>query len=250
MSKTALITGTTSGFGLAAARLFVREGWKVIGTGRRAERLQALKEELGESFLPLPLDMRDQEKVTHAFTHLPEGWNNIDVLVNNAGGARGLEPAYEGNLQDWETMVDTNIKGVLYATRAILPSMVEKNRGHVIFLGSVAGNYPYAGGNVYCGTKAFIKQFALSLRDDLLGKNVRVTNIEPGLCISEFSLERFHGDASRANAVYEGTTPIQPEDIAEIILWVAQRPSHVNINRLEVMPVCQAPSGPKVRKNM
>jgi len=241
-----IITGATSGFGRATARLFSKNGWHVYGTGRRSERLEALEEELVGTFTGIALDMRDKDAVTDKLGTLED----IDVLVNNAGGARGLEPAWECNLEDWETMVDTNIKGVLYATRAVLPGMVRRDRGHIVMLGSVAGTYPYAGGNVYCGTKSFVRQFALSLRDDLLGHHVRVTNIEPGLCISEFSLERFHGDEQRAAAVYEGTDPIVPEDIAETIYWVTQRPARVNINRVELMPVCQSPTGPRVKKGM
>lgn len=250
MAKIILITGATAGFGLASARLFASRGWKVIGTGRRAERLHALHDELGDAFLPLPLDMRDREAVTETLGSLPEGWQDVDVLLNNAGGALGLDPAYECSLDDWDTMVDTNIKGLLYATRAVLPAMVERNSGHIVMLGSVAGNYSYAGGNVYCGTKAFVKQFALALRADLLGKNIRVNNVEPGLCISEFSEVRFRGDAERAAKLYEDTQPVTPEDIADLIWWLVNCPAHVNINRVEVMPLCQCPSGPSVRKGM
>ncbi|WP_446423797.1 SDR family oxidoreductase [Mailhella sp.] len=250
MAKIILITGATSGFGLASARLFASRGWKVIGTGRRAERLSALHDELGDAFLPLPLDMRDREAVSDKLGSLPEGWQDVDVLLNNAGGALGLDPAYECSLDDWDTMVDTNIKGLLYATRAVLPGMVERNSGHVVMLGSIAGNYPYGGGNVYCGTKAFVKQFSLSLRADLLGKNVRVSNIEPGLAESEFSVVRFHGDEARAASVYEGTQPITPDDIAETVWWIVNCPAHININRVEIMPVCQCPNGATVKKGM
>lgn len=250
MPKHILITGVTAGFGLATARLFAAHGWKVSGTGRRRERLEALHQELGDRFLPIPLDMRDREAVTATLGKLPDGWNEVDVLVNNAGGARGLEPGWDCSLDDWDTMVDTNIKGLLYATRAILPGMVARDRGHIFMIGSVAGSYSYGGGNVYCGTKSFVKQFALALRADLLGKHIRVTNIEPGLAESEFSLERFHGDSERAAKVYEGTEPLTPQDIADIIFWIAGTPAHVNINRIEVMPVCQCPSGPSVIKGM
>jgi NADP-dependent 3-hydroxy acid dehydrogenase YdfG len=250
MPKHILITGVTSGFGLATARLFAAEGWIITGTGRRAERLNALHQELGDAFLPLCLDMRDRQAVTETLSHLPESRAQVDVLLNNAGGALGLEPAQKCDLDDWDTMVDTNIKGLLYATRAILPGMVARNSGHIVMLGSIAGNYPYAGGNVYCGTKAFVKQFALSLRADLLGKNIHVTNIEPGLAESEFSRVRFHGDKEKADSVYEGTSPITPEDIAETVFWVTHRPSHININRVEIMPICQSPHGPEVKKGM
>ncbi|MBQ9106080.1 MAG: SDR family oxidoreductase [Mailhella sp.] len=250
MSKTIIVTGATAGFGLATARLFASKGWNVVGTGRRSDRLEALQQELGESFLPLVLDVRNREAVIEKLGDLPGRWHDVDVLVNNAGVAYGLEPAWECNLDDWDGMVDTNIKGLLYATRAVLPGMVERNSGHIVMLGSVAGNYSYAGGNVYCGTKAFVKQFALALRADLLGKNIRVNNVEPGLCISEFSEVRFRGDAERAANLYKDTQPVTPEDIAELIWWLVSCPAHININRVEVMPLCQCPSGPVVKKGM
>lgn len=243
MQRTIVITGVTSGFGLATARVFAQEGWNVVGTGRRRERLDGLKSELGDRFLPLPVDMRDKNAVFAAFAGLAAPWSDVDVLVNNAGLALGLAPCHTADLDDWETMIDTNIKGVLYATRALLPGMVARDRGHIVNLGSTAGTYPYPGGNVYGGTKAFIRQFSLNLRTDLLGTAVRVTNIEPGLCETEFSEVRFKGDKARADSVYAGTTPILPADIAETIRWVTHLPAHVNINSLEVMPVCQS-SGP------
>lgn len=238
-----VITGVTAGFGLALARMFAAEGWHIVGTGRRADRLTALKAELGERFLPLELDMRDREAITAAFTTLPAPWNSVDILVNNAGLALGLEPAQDANIDDWETMIDTNIKGVLYATKALLPSMINRNSGHIVNLGSTAGTYPYKGGNVYGATKAFVRQFSLNLRTDLLGTAIRVTNIEPGLAESEFSLVRFKGDSQRAANVYTGTQPITPQDIAQTIHWVTHLPPHLNVNTLELMPVCQA-SGP------
>lgn len=243
MQRTIVITGVTSGFGLATARVFAQEGWNVVGTGRRQDRLDGLKNELGDHFLPLTLDMRDKDAVFAAFAGLPAPWSDVDVLVNNAGLALGLAPCQTADLDDWETMIDTNIKGVLYATRALLPGMVARDRGHIVNLGSTAGTYPYPGGNVYGGTKAFVKQFSLNLRTDLLGTAVRVTNIEPGLCETEFSEVRFKGDKARADSVYAGTNPILPADIAETIRWVTHLPAHVNINSLEVMPVCQS-SGP------
>ena len=179
MPRTIVITGVTSGFGRATAAVFIKEGWNVAGTGRRKERLDALKAEWGDAVLPLELDMRDKSAVFAALERLPAPWSEPDVLVNNAGLALGLAPSQEADLDDWETMIDTNIKGLLYATRALLPGMTARNRGHIVNLGSTAGTYPYKGGNVYGGTKAFVKQFSLNLRTDLLGTAVRVTNIEP-----------------------------------------------------------------------
>ncbi|HQA27580.1 MAG TPA: SDR family NAD(P)-dependent oxidoreductase [Candidatus Competibacteraceae bacterium] len=242
MANIAFVTGATSGFGAACARLFATHGWKLIICGRRQDRLESLRAELAAS-VPVhafPLDVRDEAAVNAAVAALPDEFAAVDLLLNNAGLALGLEPAQRCDMQDWHDMVDTNIKGLLYCTRAILPGMVERNRGHVVNIGSVAGSYPYPGGNVYGGTKAFVKQFSLDLRADLLGTRVRVTNIEPGLAESEFSLVRFKGDSAKAGQVYEGTRPLGPEDIADIVFWVATRPAHVNVNRVEVMPVCQA----------
>ncbi len=232
--QTILITGVTSGFGLATAKVFHEMGYKVIGTGRRQDRLDALASEM-QNFTPLCFDIRDKEATFKTLEGL-----EIDILVNNAGLALGLEPAYEVNLDDWEVMVDTNIKGTMYATRAVLPKMVERKKGHIINLGSIAGTYPYPGGNVYGSTKAFMKQFTLNLRADLSGKNVRVTNIEPGLAESEFSEVRFKGDKEKAKNLYVNKNPLTPEDIAECIRWTALLPSHVNINRIEVMPTSQS----------
>lgn len=184
-------------------------------------------------------DVRDRAQVQKMVDELPESHSAIDLLVNNAGLALGLKPAQEADLEDWEIMVDTNIKGLMYMTRALLPAMVARGQGHVINMGSVAGSWPYPGGNAYGATKAFVEQFSNNLRTDLHGTGVRVSNIEPGLAESEFSVVRFHGDRKKADAVYEGTEPLTPVDIAEIVYWIADRPSHVNINRVEVMPVCQ-----------
>lgn len=241
MSKTVLITGATAGFGKAMAERYAAEGWKIIVTGRRQDRLDALQTALS----PAPVhticfDVRDKQAVAEAVDSLPEDFREVDVLVNNAGLALGIEPAHECDLDEWECMIDTNIKGLLYMTKAILAGMVERNRGHIVNLGSVAGTYPYPGGNTYGATKAFVKQFSLNLLADLLGTRVRVTNIEPGLCESEFSIVRFRGDKSKADNVYAGTEPILPDDIAEIIYWVTSLPPHININSLEVMPVDQA----------
>ncbi len=237
---TALITGATAGFGEATARRFVKEGYRVILAGRRAERLAALRKELGDAAHSLVLDVRHEPAVASAMGSLPREFAAVDVLVNNAGLALGLEPAQAARLSDWETMVDTNIKGLMYCTRAILPGMVERDRGHVINLGSVAGTYPYPGGNVYGATKAFVHQFSLNLRADLIGTRVRVTSVEPGLAETEFSLVRFKGDADKAKQPYAGLQPLTGEDIADIIHYVATVPPHVNVNTIEVMATMQA----------
>jgi NADP-dependent 3-hydroxy acid dehydrogenase YdfG len=237
MTKTILITGATSGFGAACARRFAAGGWRLILTGRRRERLESLQTELGDAVAAaLVFDVRERRAVAAALQGLPE----IDVLLNNAGLALGLESAWQADLDDWDTMVDTNIKGVMYCTRALLPGMVTRNRGHIINIGSTAGNWPYPGGHVYGATKAFVQQFSRNLRADLLGTGVRVTNLEPGMAESEFSQVRFKGDEQRAAKVYQGAAPLRPEDIAEIVFFVANLPSHVNVNALEVMPVDQA----------
>ncbi|AUI66051.1 MULTISPECIES: SDR family oxidoreductase [Glaesserella] len=239
--KTALVTGATSGFGLAICKTLIQAGYKVIGTGRRLERLQALKAELGEHFLPLAFDVSNAEQTTEVLNNRPEGWQQVDLLVNNAGLALGLEPAHKTDLNDWYQMIDTNIKGLVTVTRLILPEMVARNVGHIINLGSIAGSYAYPGGNVYGGTKAFVKQFSLNLRADLAGTAIRVSNVEPGLCGgTEFSNVRFKGDDEKAAKVYENVQFVTPEDIAEIVLWLNQQPPHVNINRIEVMPVAQS----------
>ena len=235
-----LVTGASSGFGAAIARRFASDGHRVVVAGRRFERLQALAAEMGERVLPLELDVRDRAAVETALTGLPAEFAAIDVLVNNAGLALGLHPAQRADLDDWERMVDTNIKGLMFCTRTILPGMVERNRGHIVNIGSVAGEWPYPGGNAYGGTKAFVRQFSLNLRADLVGTAVRVTDIEPGMAETEFSLVRFAGDAVRAAAVYEGTQPLKPEDVADTVQWVVSRPAHVNVNTLSLMPVCQA----------
>jgi 3-hydroxy acid dehydrogenase/malonic semialdehyde reductase len=242
--KTILVTGATAGFGAAIARRFVKDGHRVIATGRRVERLEALAKELGDKLLPVELDVTDSKAVAGFVERLPEAWRRIDVLVNNAGLALGLSPAWEADLEEWDTMIATNVTGLVHVTRAILPGMVERDDGVILNLGSVAGEYPYPGGHVYGATKAFVRQFSLNLRADLVGKNIRVTDIEPGLCGgSEFSQVRFHGDEAKAAAVYTGTTPLTPEDIAEAASWIVALPKHMNINKIEMMPTCQA-SGP------
>lgn len=235
------ITGASSGFGAAMARRFARDGAHLILAGRRIERLRKLALELGPKALPLQLDVRDNAAVVQAIENLPASFRDVDLLVNNAGLALGMEPAQKALLEDWEQMVDTNIKGLMYMTRALLPGMVTRNRGHVINIGSIAGEWPYPGGNVYGATKAFVRQFSLNLRADLLGTPVRVTDVEPGMCNgTEFSNVRFHGDDARASKVYENTQPLSAEDIADTVHWIATRPAHVNINTISLMPVGQA----------
>ena len=235
------VTGASAGFGTAIARRFAADGAQVILSGRRGERLRRLATELGPRALPVELDVRDPSAVAQAVAQLPADFAAVDVLVNNAGLALGLEPAHRALLDDWERMVDTNIKGLMYMTRALLPGMVERQRGHVINIGSIAGEWPYPGGNVYGASKAFVRQFSLNLRADLLGSGVRVTDVEPGLCAgTEFSSVRFHGDDARAAKVYENTTPLSAEDVADTVHWIATRPAHVNVNTISVMPVDQA----------
>ena len=235
------VTGATAGFGEAIARRFLSDGATVIGTGRRGDRLETLHTDLGDKFHPLSFDVGCREQVEKAITGLPAELAAVDVLVNNAGGAIGLDPAQAAELDDWDAMIDANVKGVVYCTRLLLPGMVERKRGHVINMGSTAAEFPYPGGNVYGASKAFVHQFSYNLRADLLGTGVRVTDIQPGLVGgSEFSLVRFKGDQKKAASVYEGTQPLMPEDIADAVHWVATRPAHVNINVLQLMPVCQA----------
>ncbi|MCD6581580.1 MAG: SDR family oxidoreductase [Desulfuromusa sp.] len=237
MAKTILITGATSGFGKACAEYFAGQGWQLILTGRRSERLEQLQEQLGEAVRKIiSLDVRDREQVFEKLGSLVE----IDVLLNNAGLALGLKPSWDVDLDDWDTMVDTNIKGLMYCTRALLPQMVKRDSGHIVNIGSTAGAWPYPGGNVYGGTKAFVQQFSRNLRADLLGSKVRVTNLAPGMAESEFSEVRFKGDVEQAAKVYQGAEALLPKDIAETVFWVVNRPAHVNINAIEMMPVDQA----------
>jgi len=238
---TAFVTGASNGFGAAIARRFVAEGIRVVALARRQDRLAELAAELGDRVLPVRLDVRDLAAVQDAVAGLPAEFAEIDVLVNNAGLAKGLKPAQEADLADWEEMIDTNCKGLVYCTRAILPGMVERGRGHVVNLGSVAGTYPYPGGNVYGATKAFVHQFSLNLRSDLHGTGVRATSIEPGMGgDTEFSTVRFSGDQGKADAVYAGMQPLVPDDIAAAVYWVVSQPEHVNINTIEMMPVAQS----------
>ena len=248
MSLTILITGATAGFGEAMARRFVRDGHRVIAAGRRADRLEALAQDLGSALLAFPLDVTDAAATAALPGSLPEGWRTVDALVNNAGLALGTAPAFQASLEDWDTMVATNVTGLIRLTHAMLPGMVARDQGHIVNISSSAATYPYPGGNVYGATKAFVTQFSLNLKADLVGTGVRVTDLEPGLVGgSEFSQVRYGGDAEKAAKVYAGTTPLSPDDIAEAVAWVIGLPRHVNINRMEMMPTCQAP-GPLVIK--
>ncbi|MES2607311.1 MAG: SDR family oxidoreductase [Pseudomonadota bacterium] len=235
------ITGATSGFGKACAKLLASHGAKLILTGRRYEKLVELQNELGSDNIHIAeLDVTQKDAVQKVIAELPAAFTPITVLVNNAGLALGMELAQNSAMDDWSQVVDTNIKGVLHCTHAILPIMVANNNGHIINIGSIAGSYPYPGGNVYGATKAFVKQFSLNLRADLFGTAIRVTNVEPGLAETEFSVVRFKGDMEKAKNLYAGTEPISSDDIAETVFWCLTRPAHININRIEVMPTCQA----------
>ena len=243
MRKIVLITGATSGIGEACARKFAQGGYDVIITGRRAQLLANLKKELeaeGVRVLALAFDVRNRNAATAAINSLPLEWQQIDVLINNAGLALGLEPEYEGSFEDWETMIDTNIKGLLTMTRLVVPRMVKRDSGHVINIGSVAGDAAYAGGNVYCGTKAAVKTITDGLRIDLANTSVRVTNVKPGLVETHFSNVRFHGDDARADKVYEGVKPLTGADIAEVVFYAASAPAHVQIAEVLVLATHQA----------
>ena len=248
--STAFVTGASAGFGEAITRRLVRDGHRVIATGRRKDRLDKLAADLGSAVLPFVLDVTDAAAITALPGSLPEGWREVDVLVNNAGLALGLDPAWKATLSDWDTMVATDVTGLIHMTRALLPGMVERNRGYVLNLGSTAGTYPYPGGHVYGASKAFVAQFTLNLKADLVGTNVRVTSIEPGLVGgTEFSSVRFGGDTDKAAAPYKGTVPLNAEDIAETVGWLVGLPEHVNINRIEMMPTCQAPGALAVKRS-
>jgi len=245
------ITGATAGFGAAMARTFVQNGHKVLISGRRADRLQALSAELGAAARPVVLDVTDKASIKGALDGLPAEWAQIDVLINNAGLALGVTPAHESSLDDWDTMIATNCSGLVAMTRAILPGMVTRGSGTVINLGSVAGDTPYPGGNVYGATKAFVEQFTLNLRADLVGTGVRTTNLAPGLCGgTEFSNVRLKGNDAAAAKVYEGTEPLTPEDIANTAYWIATLPAHININRIEMMPTCQGYGPLVIKRNL
>lgn len=248
---TILVTGASAGFGASISRTLVKAGYQVIGAARRQDKLQHLSQELGAAFLPLEMDVTDTNSVDQALASIPEQWAQIDLLVNNAGLALGMEVAQEANFADWERMIHTNVLGLTYVTRKILPQMVQNNKGYIINLGSTAGTWPYKGGNVYGATKAFVRQFSLNLRTDLVGTRIRVTNVAPGLCgDTEFSNVRFRGDEDRAQAVYENISYLKPEDIANTILWLYQTPAHVNVNHIEIMPVSQTFAGLSVTRDL
>jgi 3-hydroxy acid dehydrogenase/malonic semialdehyde reductase len=236
---TVLVTGATSGFGLATADAFSRAGARLVVTGRRAERLESFVRSHPRVHAAA-LDLRERDAVERFAATLPSDFAQVDVLVNSAGLALGLEGAHRTSLDEWEQMIDTNCRALVVLTRCILPGMVERGRGHVVNVGSVAGSHPYPGGNVYGATKAFVRQFTLGLRADLVGTGVRATSIEPGMAETEFSLVRFQGDAAKARQVYQGVTPLSAEDVADVILWVVTRPPHVNVNAIELMPEQQA----------
>lgn len=249
MTQTALITGATSGFGLAAARRFLLAGWRVIVTGRRGERLQPLVDEFGADRVHAAVfDIRDEEALDAALAALPVQFQYVDVLVNNAGLAQGTAPAQSASLQDWRTMIDTNVSALVTITHRLLPRLIER-KGAIINISSVAATYPYSGGNAYGGTKAFVSQFSLGLRSDLHGTGVRVTSIEPGMAETEFTLVRTHGDQAASDKLYAGAAPMTAEDIAESIFYVATLPPHLNINRLEIMPVSQSFAGFQVARD-
>ena len=251
MNKIALITGATSGIGEGCARRFARGGYNLILTGRNTGKLEILKKELeaeGVEVLALACDVRNREAAKKAVDYIPEEWRNVDVLINNAGLARGLEPEYEGDFEDWDQMIDTNIKGLLHVTRMVVPAMVARNRGHVINIGSVAGDAAYANGNVYCATKAAVKTITDGLRIDLAHTAVRVTNVKPGLVETNFSVVRFHGDKERADNVYKGIQPLTGDDIADVVLYAANAPEHVQIAEVLVLATHQANGSTIVRE--
>lgn len=244
-----LVTGASAGIGEKIVTRFAKEGHHVIAAARRTEPLKQLQAQFPDQILPLSLDIRNRQQVEDGLKNLPDSWKDIDVLVNNAGLARGLELSQDADLNDWDEVIDTNNKGLLYVTRLVLPLMLERQQGHIINMGSIAGSWPYKGGNVYGASKAFVRQFSLNLRTDLHGTPIRVTNIEPGLVSdTEFSEVRFKGDKAKAQEVYQGTQALKPEDIAESVFWVATQPPHVNINTLEIMPVCQTYAGLTVNR--
>ena len=251
MNKTVLITGATSGIGLGCARKFAQNGDRLILTGRNEQRLKEICKELtekGSEVMTLVFDVRNRKVAEKLMTELPEEWKKIDILVNNAGLALGLDPEYEGNLDEWETMIDTNIKGLLTMTRLVVPGMVQRNHGHIINVGSVAGDAAYAGGNVYCATKAAVKALSDGLRIDVANTAIRVTNLKPGLVETNFSNIRFHGDTERAANVYKGVKPLTGDDIADVAVYAANAPAHVQIAEVLILATHQASGSVIVRK--
>jgi serine 3-dehydrogenase len=246
--RTAFVTGASSGFGRAAAARFVEAGWQVVGTGRRAERLEALRADLGDAFHPLAFDIRDEAAMRAAHAGLPAAFAGIDLLVNNAGLALGTAPAQQADLAQWKQMIDTNVTALVTLTRLLLPTLIER-RGSIVNISSTASTYPYPGGNVYGGTKAFVSQFSLGLRADLHGTGVRVTSVEPGMAQTEFTLVRTGGDQAASDKLYAGAHPITAGDIAETLWWIANLPPHLNVNRLELMPVSQSFAGFQVHRD-
>lgn len=249
--KTAFVTGASSGFGRAICRTLVAKGYRVIGGARRLDKLQALEHELGDNFIPLALDVTDGQSISAAVAQINEAASSINVLANNAGLALGIERAPACSAENWQRMIDTNITGLAMVTHAVLPQMVEADSGMIINMGSIAGTYPYPGGNVYGASKAFVRQFSLNLRADLAGTRVRVSNIEPGLCSgTDFSVVRLNGDLNAVDALYRDVQAILPEDIAATVAWIAEQPPHVNINTLEIMPVAQSSAALNVARNL
>ncbi|MBD2181497.1 SDR family oxidoreductase [Aerosakkonema funiforme] len=248
-----LITGASSGIGASCAKIFAQAGAKLILAARRFERLEELADRLGKEFSAsihlLQLDVCDRTQVESSLQSLPEPWSNIDILINNAGLSRGLNKLQEGSFQDWEEMIDTNIKGLLYVTRYVVPGMIDRGKGHVVNIGSIAAYQTYPGGNVYCGSKAAVRAISEGLKQDLLGTPVRVTCVDPGLVETEFSEVRFHGDTERAKKVYQGLTPLTPDDVADVVFFCATRPSHVNISQVLLVPTDQATTTLVHRRN-
>ena len=249
MIKTVFVTGATSGFGLATARRFAEAGWRIVACGRRGDRLEALAEQIGRKTIHVAaFDIRNADAMQAALDALPDGFRNIDLLVNNAGLAQGTRPAQDASLDDWRTMIDTNITALVTLTRALLPNLIAR-RGGIVNISSTAASYPYAGGNVYGASKAFVSQFSLGLRADLHGTGVRVTTLEPGMAETEFTLVRTHGDQAASDALYRGARPLTADDIADTIYWIATLPTHLNVNRLELMPVSQSFAGFQIHRD-
>lgn len=240
MKPIALVTGATSGIGLETTLLLIRHGWHVIATGRRLDRLTALQQEYGDAIFPLCFDVRSRSDVQKQLASLPEAWSDISLLINNAGNAHGLELFQDGNWEDWEAMIDINVKGLLAVTEAVLPTMRRQGRGHIINIGSIAGEQPYAKGSVYCASKSAVTMISDCLRIDLNTESIKVSEIRPGMVETDFSLVRFKGDAQRAAQVYKGLKPLSGKDVAEAILWMVQAPAHVNLSEVVILPLAQA----------